>query len=153
MSFMVLGVSPLSAIFTLFRGASRLTAQIRTNVGSVGEPGILPEILPLFSRQEIPEIFRPLAHPPRLQKQVAPMPLLFLMTVDSQFLKDNELDLVQSQSILRNLMKGPFEKPPKEPRNTRAHLTKEVILFQGLLSILVLPTAKSLTLLLQILMN
>ena len=100
---MVSGVSPLSAIFTLFRGASRLTAQIRTNVGSVGEPGILPEILPLFSRREIPEIFRPLAHPPRLQKQVALMPLLFLMTVDSQFLKDNELDLVQSQSILRDL--------------------------------------------------
>ena len=100
---MVSGVSPLSAIFTLFRGASRLTAQIRTNEGSVGEPGILPEILPLFSRREIPEIFRPLAHPPRLQKQVALMPLLFLMTVDSQFLKDNELDLVQSQSILRDL--------------------------------------------------
>lgn len=74
----------------------------------MGEPGILPEILPLFSRQEIPEIFRLLAHPPRLQKQVAPIPILFLMTVDSQFLKDNELDLVQSQSILRDLMKGPF---------------------------------------------
>lgn len=69
----------------------------------MGEPGILPEILPLFSRREIPEIFRPLAHPPRLQKQVALMPLLSLMTVDSQFFKDNELDLVQSQSILRDL--------------------------------------------------
>ena len=66
----------------------------------MGEPGILPEILPLFSRREIPEIFRPLAHSPRLRKQVAPMPLLFLMTVDSQFLKDNELDMVQSQLIL-----------------------------------------------------
>lgn len=98
-----IGVSPLSAIFTLFRGTSRLTAQIRTNVGSVGERGILPEILPLFSRREIPEIFRPLAHPPRLRKQVALMPLLFLMTVDSQFLKDNELDMVQSQLILRVL--------------------------------------------------
>ena len=100
---MVSGVSPLSAIFTLLRGACRLTAQIRTNVGSVGEPGILPEILPLFSRREIPEIFHPLAHPPRLRKQVALMPLLFLMTVDSQFLMDNEIDLVQSQLILRDL--------------------------------------------------
>ena len=48
-------------------------------------------------------------------------------------------------------MKGPFEKPPKESGKTMAHLTKEVILFQVLLSIFVLPTAKSLTLLLQIL--
>ena len=93
----------MSEIFTLFRGTSRLTAQIRTNVGSVGEPGILPEILPLFSRREIPEIFRPLAHPPRLRRQVALMPLLFLMTVDWQFLKDNKLDLVQSRSIRLDL--------------------------------------------------
>ena len=32
-------------------------------------------------------------------------------------------------------MKGPFEKPPKEPRNTRAHLTKEVIVPSSVVNI------------------
>ena len=66
----------MSAIFALLRGTSRLTAEIRINVGSVGEPGILPVIVPLLSRWGIPEIFRSLAHSARLRNQVALMTLL-----------------------------------------------------------------------------
>jgi len=80
---------------------------------------------------------------------------------DSQLLKDNELDLLQSQSILQDLVPvsgdsseaDPTQGPVKESRKTRAHLPKGVILLQALLSIFVLPTAKSLTLLLPILLN
>ena len=74
---------------------------------------------------------------------------------DSQLLKDNELDLLQSQSILQDLVlsvvilrrRSPTKGPLKESGKTRAHLPKGVILFQALLSIFLLPTAKSLTLL------
>ena len=42
---------------------------------------------------------------------------------DSQLLKDNELDLLQSQSILQD-----SKEPLKESRKTRAHPPKGVIL-------------------------
>lgn len=98
-----IGGQPFVCNLYAVQGGKSANCSNKDKCRKCGRTGHLPEILPLFSRREIPEIFRPLAHPPRLQKQVALMPLLFLMTVDSQFLKDNELDLVQSQSILRDL--------------------------------------------------
>ena len=80
---------------------------------------------------------------------------------DSQLLKDNELDLLQSQSILQDLVpvSGDFSEAESNQRaskrvgKTRVHLPKGLILLQALLSIFVLATVKSLTLLLLILLN
>ena len=79
---------------------------------------------------------------------------------DSQLLKDNELDLLQSQSILQDLVPLSGDSSDAES-NQRASKTvgkttapaKRSNLLQALLSIFVLQAAKSLTLLLPILLN
>ena len=71
----------------------------------------------------------------------------------SQLLKDNELDLLQTYSLSVVVLLSPTKGPPKESGKTRAYLPKGVVLLQALLSIFVSPIAKSLTLLLPILLN
>ena len=70
---------------------------------------------------------------------------------DSQFLHDNELNLLQSQSILQDLVPvsgdsseaESNQRASKRVLENKAHLPKGVILLQPLLSIFVLPIGKS----------
>ena len=70
---------------------------------------------------------------------------------DSQFLHENELNLLQSQSILQDLVPVSGDSSEAESNQraskrvveNKAHLPKGVILLQPLLSIFVLPIGKS----------
>ena len=129
-------VIPLFAIFVPFRATDRQTALTRTSAESVGKPGNLLRIVPL--------------RPTLASSSQSAEASVSRDSSDSQLLKDNELDLLQSQSILQDLVpvSGDFSEA-----ETRIHLPKGVIPLQALLSIFVLPTVKSLTLLLPILLN
>ena len=143
-------VNPWFAIFVPLRTTDRQTALTRTSAQSVGKPGTLLGIVPLPGQQET------LAS--SLQSAEASVSH---DSPDSQLLKDNELDLLQSQSILPDLVAlsgdssdAEFnQRASKRVGKTRAHLPKRVILLQALLSKFVLQAAKSLTLLLPILLN
>ena len=129
-------VIPLFAIFVPFRATDRQTALTRTSAESVEKPGNLLRIVPL--------------RPTLASSSQSAEASVSRDSSDSQLLKDNELDLLQSQSILQDLVpvSGDFSEA-----ETRIHLPKGVIPLQALLSIFVLPTVKSLTLLLPILLN
>ena len=125
----------MSAIFALFRGTSRLTAQISPNkdkcrkcgrtghfarnsisVESAGDSGDFP---PLGSSAQAAE--------PGGSNASS----VSNGSVDSQFLKDNELDLVQSQSVLRDLdpagssvEEGPISKTAKRARKEKGSSAK-----------------------------
>ena len=91
-------VSPWFAIFVPFRATDRQTALTRTDAESVGKPGTLLGIVPLTGQRRTLRIFRQWPHLRSLQR---PVSLVILLT---QLLKDNELDLLQSQSILQDLL-------------------------------------------------
>ena len=143
-------VNPWFAIFVPLRTTDRQTALTRTSAQSVGKPGTLLGIVPLPGQQET------LAS--SLQSAEANVSH---DSPHSQLLKDNELDLLQSQSILPDLVAlsgdssdAEFnQRASKRVGKTRALLPKRVILLQALLSKFVLQAAKSLTLLLPILLN
>ena len=126
------------------------SALTRTSAQSVGKPGTLVGIVPLPGQQET--LASSLQSAETSVSHDSP---------DSQLLKDNELDLLQSQSILPDLVAlsgdssdAEFnQRASKRVGKTRAHLPKRVILLQALLSKFVLQAAKSLTLLLLILLN
>ena len=144
-------VNPLFTIFVPFRATDRQTAPTRTSAASVGKPGTLLRIVPLTGQRETAD-FLHLA----LSSQSAEAGVSRVSS-DSQLLKDNELDLLQSQSILQDLF--PLSADSSEAESSKGagldkgSSAKGVILLQALPSIIVLHTAKSLTLLLPILLN
>ena len=122
----------MSAIFGLFRGTRQLTVQIRTkfrkcgrtehfarNCTSVESARDFGDFPPLGSSTQAAE--------PRGSNDFS----VSNDSVDSQLLKDNELDLVQSQSILRYLdpggssvEEGPISKTSKRARKDKGSSAK-----------------------------
>ena len=140
-------VNPLFAILMPFTATGRQTALTRTNAESMGKPGTLHGIVPLTGQRETLRIFRPWPHLRSVRRPLSLVILLtlsFLRITSSIYYRVGRFCRTKSLSVLI---------PLKESGKTRAHLPKGVILLQALLSIFVLSTAKSLTLLLPILLN
>ena len=95
MSFVVSWSTPCLQVFVPFRATGRQTALTRTSAESVGEPDSLPGIVPFKGQWETPHLAS------SLQSAEASVSC---DSSDSQLLKDNELDLLQSQSILQDLV-------------------------------------------------
>ena len=91
-------VNPLIAIFVPFRATDRQTAITRTSAESVGKPGTLLGIVSLTCQRETAD-FRPLASSSQSAEASVSR-----NSSHSQLLKDNELDILQSQSILQDLV-------------------------------------------------
>ena len=91
-------VNPLSAISEPFRATDRQTAPTRTSAESVGNLGILLGIVPLTGRGETADF------PPLASSSQSAEASVSRDSSDSQLLKDNAFDLLQSQSILQDLV-------------------------------------------------
>ena len=89
---------PLVAIFVPFRATDRQTALTRTSAESVGKPGTLLGIVPMMGQRETEDF------PPLASSSQSAEASVSRYSSDSQLLKDNELDLRQSQSILQDLV-------------------------------------------------
>ena len=98
MSFVVLWSTPCSQIFVLFRATGRQTALTRTIAESVGKPDTLLGIVPFTGQRETAD-FQPLASSSQSAEASVSSD-----SSDSHFFKDNELDLLQSQSIMQDLV-------------------------------------------------
>ena len=105
-------VNPLFAIFVPFRATDRQTAPTRTSAESVGNLGTLLGIVLLTGQRETAD-FPPLASSSQCAEDIVSRD-----SSDSQLLKDNELDLLQSQSILQDLV--PVSGDSSEESNQRA---------------------------------
>ena len=91
-------VNPLFAIFVPFRATGRQTALTRTSAESVEKPSTLLGIVHLTGQRESEDF------PPRASSSQSAEASVPRDSSDSQLLKDNELDLLQSQSILQDLV-------------------------------------------------
>ena len=149
-------VNPLFAILMPFTATGRQTALTRTNAEGMGKPGTLHGIVPLTGQRETLRIFRPWPHLRSVRRPLSLVILLtlsFLRITSSIYYRVGRFCRTKSLSVVIPLRRSPTKGPLKESGKTRAHLTKGEILLQTLLSIFVSPTAKSLTLLLPILLN
>ena len=83
----------------LFRATDWQTALTRTSAVSVGKPGTSLGIVPMTVQRETLRIFPPLASSSQSAEASVSRD-----SSDSQLLKDNKLNLLQSQSILQDLV-------------------------------------------------
>ena len=131
-----------------FRATDRQTALTRTSAASVGEAALCSANCTFDGSAGDSADFPPLASSLQTAEASVSRDSSY-----SQLLEDNELDLLQTYSLSVVVLLSPTKGPLKESGKTRADLAKAVVLLQALLSIFGLPIAKSLTLLLPILLN
>ena len=91
-------VNPYFAIFVPFRATDRQTALTRTSAESAGKPCTFLGIAHLKGQRETADF------PPLASSSLSAEASVSRESSDSQLLEDNELDLLQSQSILQDLV-------------------------------------------------